>query len=109
MDDTAPTSLACAQSPLAPADEASDDALLALFRRRPQVAWEQFLERYAGRIVAQLRGLGLESDDAMDCFVFVCERLARDRWRRLRDVQRTGARGELVPWLRQVVRHAAID
>ncbi len=87
----------------------SDDALLELFRRRPRRAWKIFLDRYAERMLGQLRGLGFDRDEAMDRFVFVCERLARNRFARLRRVRATGSRGELVPWLRQVVKNAAID
>ncbi len=87
----------------------SDDALLKLFRRRPDRAWRIFLDRYSGRIIGQLRALGLDRDEAMDGFVFVCERLAEDGFRRLRQIRHTGQKGELVPWLRQVVKHSAID
>ena len=87
----------------------SDDGLLELFRRRPQRAWKIFLDRYAERMLGQLRALGFDQDEAMDRFVFVCERLAQNGFARLRQVRATGSRGELVPWLRQVVKNAAID
>ncbi|MEM7352691.1 MAG: sigma-70 family RNA polymerase sigma factor [Acidobacteriota bacterium] len=90
-------------------EQISDDQLLGLFHRKPQRAWRAFLDRYADRIIGQLRGLGFERDEAMDRFVWVCERLARDDFRRLREVRSTGRQGELVPWLRQVVRNAAIE
>ncbi|MEM7586298.1 MAG: sigma-70 family RNA polymerase sigma factor [Acidobacteriota bacterium] len=89
--------------------ELTDDDLLEAFRRHDPRSWNLFLTRYAGRIIGQLRALGLDRDDAMDCFVFVCERLAEDQFRRLRQVRATGQRGELVPWLRRVVKHSAID
>ncbi len=87
----------------------SDDRLLELFHRRPRRAWRIFLERYAERMLGQLRGLGFDRDEAMDRFVFVCERLAHNKFQRLRQVRATGDQGELVPWLRQVVKNAAID
>ena len=87
----------------------SDQALLELFRQQPQQAWKIFLDRYAERIIGQLRALSLDRDEAMDRFVFICERLAQNGFRRLRQVRKTGERGELVPWLRQVVKNAAID
>ena len=87
----------------------SDDQLLALFHRQPRQAWKIFLDRYAQRMIGQLLALGFDRDEAMDRFVFVCERLAQNGFARLRQVRATGERGELVPWLRQVVKHAAID
>ncbi len=91
------------------AESMSDEDLLKLFHRRPRRAWRVFLDRYADRIIGQLRGLGFERDEVMDRFVWVCERLASDNFRRLRQVRSTGRLGELVPWLREVVRNAAIE
>lgn len=102
------------ERPAPPAEEdsalpISDDRLLQLFRRRPRRAWEIFLDRYAEKMLRQLQALGFDRDEAMDRFVFICERLAHDGFARLRKVRATGSRGELVPWLRQVVKNAAID
>ncbi len=86
-----------------------DGELLELFRHDPAAAWEPFLERYSGFILAELGRLGLAAEPAMDGFVYVCEKLAEDGFRRLRSVRRLGAQGELVPWLRTVVRNLAIN
>lgn len=85
--------------------ESGDAELLRLFRDDPGRAWPVFLERYADRILGWLHHFGFDDDEAMDRFVFVCERLAEDRCHRLRSIPRLGDDGELVPWLRQVVRN----
>lgn len=87
----------------------SDRELLDLFRRDPSAAWCRFLDRYASFMLAELRRLSLNHDAAMDGFVYVCEKLAEGGFRRLRAVRRLGDRGELVPWLRTVVRNLATN
>jgi DNA-directed RNA polymerase specialized sigma24 family protein len=87
----------------------SDAELLALFADSPQRAWGLFLERHAGAMLAMLRGLGFDRDQAMDRFVYVCEKLSEDDFRRLRSVRRLGQRSELTPWLRAVVRNLCVN
>jgi RNA polymerase sigma factor (sigma-70 family) len=87
----------------------SDAELLALFERDPQRAWECFLDRYSGRILGILRRLGFDYDGAMERFVYVCEKLAEDDWRRLRAIERPGTTGELTPWLVRVVHNLSIN
>jgi RNA polymerase sigma factor (sigma-70 family) len=84
-----------------------DGELLALIHRDPAAAWQPFLERYAGFILAELGRLGFAREPALDGFVYVCEKLAEDGFRRLRAVRHLGRGGELVPWLRTVVRNLA--
>ncbi len=84
-----------------------DGELLALIHRDPAAAWRPFLERYAGFILAELGKLGFAREPARDGFVYVCEKLAEDDFRRLRAVRHLGRGGELVPWLRTVVRNLA--
>ncbi len=90
-------------------EELSDAALLELFRSDPGAAWHPFIERYAGLVLATLRYLGFDHDEAMDRFVYVCEKLTEDGCRRLRQVRFTGREGELVPWIRTVVRNLSIS
>lgn len=87
----------------------SDQQLVELFAENPQQAWAVFLDRYAGLILYTLRRLGFRHDEAMDRFVYVCEKLCEDGFRRLRTVRRLGGRGELVPWLRVVVRNLCVN
>jgi len=88
----------------------TDDAsLLELVRRDPPAGWRLFLDRYSGRLLAWIRDFGFDHDESMDRYVSVCEKLAEHDCRRLREVRRLGSRGELVPWLRQVVRSMLIN
>lgn len=87
----------------------SDPELLALFRSDPREAWRRFIDRYAHLILSTLRHLGFDYDESMDRFVYVCEKLSEDRCRRLRRVRFAGRDGELIPWIRTVVRHLSIS
>ena len=87
----------------------TDDELLALFGRRPERAWDLFLDRYADFVLGLLHHLGFDHDQAMDRFVYICERLVEDDFRRLRGVRFAGQHGELVPWLRTVVKNLSIN
>lgn len=93
----------------AAAPRTPDAALFARFDHDPHGAWQRFLERYADTICATLRGLGFDYDQVMDRFVYVCEKLAENDYRRLRSVRYFGDRGEVTPWLRQVVKRLAIN
>lgn len=93
----------------APQLEPSDTEILALFHRQPDRAWGLFLERYADAILSHLRDLGFDYDQAMDRFVYVCTKLSDDDYRRLKTVRYAGRDGELIPWLRQVVKNLCIN
>ena len=86
-----------------PTTEPTDDQLLALFHTRPERAWDLFIDRYADLILSCLRHLGFRHDEAMDRFVYICEKLSDKEYRRLKTIRFTGSRGELVPWIRTVV------
>ncbi|MEZ5424653.1 MAG: sigma factor-like helix-turn-helix DNA-binding protein [Pyrinomonadaceae bacterium] len=90
-------------------EDLSDDELLKLFRREPDRAWNLFIKRYADHIYTQIRSLGFDYDEAMDRFVYVCEKLSENDFRRLLAVDHTGERGELIPWLRTVVKNLCIN
>jgi RNA polymerase sigma factor (sigma-70 family) len=83
--------------------------LLALFRHRPRHAWNLFIERYADFIFSLLRRMGFDYDQAMDRFVYVCEKLCEQDFRRLRSIRYAGSRGDLTPWLRQVVKRLCVN
>lgn len=91
------------------AERHGDQALLDELRADPRRGWQSFLDRYAQDLLAWIRQLGFDGDEAMDRFVYVCEKLADDGCRRLREVRHLGDDGELVPWLRTVVRNASIS
>jgi hypothetical protein len=87
----------------------SDTELLALFHSQPQRAWEVFVERYADTIFSYLHHLGFDYDQAMDQFVYVCEKLCEQDFRRLKAVRYAGQRGELTPWLRTVIKNLSVS
>src|ERR1700752_3402511 len=91
------------------ADEPRIDELLQSLRSRdPQEAWARFLEFYAPAILQTVRHLERETDAAAECFLFTCEGLARDRFRRLRQLRTTGP-ARFSTWLRVVVRNLCRD
>ncbi len=89
--------------------ELNDQELLTLFSSRPDQAWPCFLDRHTETILRHLRRLGFSGDDAMDRFVYICERLAEDGCRRLRTVTFAGRDGDLAPWLNTVVERLAVN
>ena len=82
--------------------------LRGLRSRRPQEAWEQFLQEYSGPILQVIHFQERDPDHVSDCFVFVCEQLTRNRFRRLCQF-RTDSPAIFPTWLRAVVRHLCID
>ena len=52
-----------------------------------QRAWEQFLLFYGAVLYQVARTSTRDEEEATDCFVFVCEKLAEKGYRRLRSVQ----------------------
>lgn len=90
-------------------DRLTDAQLLEAFGERPSWAWQRFLDRYADLIFGQLQRIGFDYDEAMERFVYVCEKLTEDDFRRFRRIERLGDQGELTPWLRQVVKNLAIN
>jgi RNA polymerase sigma factor (sigma-70 family) len=97
------------RDPRAEASAITDAELLALFQRQPTEAWRLFIDRYADVIFALIRGLGFNYDEAMDRFVYVCEKLSEKNYRRLRGIKFAGSRGDLTPWVRQVVKRLCIS
>ena len=89
--------------------ELSDAEMLALLRRDPALGWQRFLDRYADFVFRYLQRLGFDYDEAMDRFVYVCEKLRERDCRRLCGVRHLGRDGELIPWLRTVIDRLAIN
>jgi RNA polymerase sigma factor (sigma-70 family) len=86
-----------------------DAEVLTLFHCDPAQAWEMFIERYADVILGYLRSLGFDYDQTMDRFVYVCEKLCEEDYRRLRMINYVGGAGDLSPWVRKVVARLCID
>lgn len=87
----------------------ADGELLTLFQQQPEQAWRVFIDRYADSIFSLIRSLGFDYDQAMDRFVFVCEKFCEKDFRRLKAIKYAGSRGELIPWIRQVVKRLCIN
>ena len=64
-------------------DPRSSGILRGLRSRNPRKAWAAFLEAYSPVILDVIRLFERDEDAAGNCYLFVCERLCRDRFRRL--------------------------
>lgn len=82
--------------------------LEGLAKADPQSAWNRFLNDYAPLLLQVVQMFEREPDPAGDCFVFVCEQLHRDKFRRLRRFQ-PGGKASFNTWLRVVVRNLCLD
>jgi len=89
-------------------DPRSSGILRGLRSRNPRKAWAAFLEAYSPVILDVIRLFEHDRDAAGDCYLFVCEQLCRDRFRRLRRFQRGGP-ASFQTWLRAVVRNLCLD
>jgi RNA polymerase sigma factor (sigma-70 family) len=85
------------------ADDGGFDALLSGDRR----AWEAFVRRYAGLIVAAVRGIAASSTDVEDFAQDVFTRLCKDDFRLLRSYD--PSRAGISTWLTIVARSTARD
>lgn len=71
-------------------------------------AWELFLKAYSPVLYQSARAHTYDEDDAADCFVHVCEQLARNRFRRLLKFKPEGS-ARFTTWLRVVARNLCYD
>jgi len=89
--------------------EAHIKQILEQFETRDShAAWAAFIDEYAPIIFQVIRHFEADSDDASDCFQFVCERLCEGRFRRLRRYKSDGP-AKFSTWLRAVVRNLCLD
>lgn len=91
------------------AQRITDTELLSLFRREPNHAWGLFCEKYSDFIYTVLRRAGFDYDAAMERFVFICEKLREQEFRRLKTIKYAGQEGEIKPWLRQVIKRLCVN
>lgn len=82
--------------------------LRALGSSKAEEAWAEFLRRYSPIILQVVHTFERGSDELGDGYLFVCEQLSRDRFRRLRRFNPTGA-ARFPTWLRVVVRNLCLD
>lgn len=84
--------------------------LVRLSKGDAPAGWDLFIERYRRLIVATIRRLLPDHDDAMDVFSVVCEAFAADNYSRLRRYAAGGTpRASVATWLVAVVRNLTLD
>jgi len=89
-------------------DEQITRVLDQLRAGEPTEAWAEFLKSYSPLILQVIRLLESENDSIADCYLFVCEQLSRNRFRRLGQFKPEG-RASFATWLRVVVRNLCLD
>jgi RNA polymerase sigma factor (sigma-70 family) len=71
-------------------------------------AWAAFIDRYSGQIMNAVRQFEFEHDRAHECFLYVCEALSDNGFRRLLAFN-TGGSARFRTWLGTVVFHLCVD
>lgn len=85
------------------------DVVLEELRSSPsREVWAEFLREYSPLIFRTCQFSTSDSDQAADCFLFACEQLSRNRFRRLLRFRPEGA-ASFPTWLRVVVRNLCLD
>lgn len=90
------------------ADAAIETLLEGLQSEDAQLAWQSFLTSYSDLVYGVIRTFTRDADQAADCFLFICEKLADKKCRRLRRFSPDG-RARFSTWLRAVVRNLCLD
>ncbi len=73
-----------------------------------QEVWAEFLRQYSPVIFETCQYSTYDRDEAADCFLFACEQLSRNNFRRLLRF-RLGGSAAFSTWLRVVVRNLCLD
>jgi RNA polymerase sigma factor (sigma-70 family) len=89
-------------------DSQTDDLLRRLRSRQPGEAWAAFLERYSPLLISVIRRFERDEDGVEDCYIFVCEQLSRDGFRRLLRYHDDGL-ARFSTWLCVVTRNLCLD
>jgi RNA polymerase sigma factor (sigma-70 family) len=85
------------------------DAILEELRSsQSREAWAEFLRQYSPLIFQTCQFSTSDADQAADCFLFACEQLSRNGFRRLLRFRPQGA-ASFSTWLRVVVRNLCLD
>lgn len=87
---------------------AVDSILRGLRSSRSREAWEEFLGQYSQIIFQTCQYSASDADQAADCFLFSCEQLSRNNFRRLLQFRLDGS-AAFSTWLRVVVRNLCLD
>jgi RNA polymerase sigma factor (sigma-70 family) len=89
-------------------DPQADGMLRQLRSREPREAWAGFLDAYSPLLLDVVRLFERDEDAAGDCYLFICEQLCRNGFRRLRCF-RTDGPASFTTWLRAVARNLCLD
>ena len=89
-------------------DAPASGILRALRSRDPREAWTSFLEIYSPVILQVVRLFERDEDAVGSCFLFACEHLRENRFRRLLRFRADGP-ASFTTWLRAVVRNLCLD
>jgi RNA polymerase sigma factor (sigma-70 family) len=76
--------------------------------RERGAAWSEFLAVHSPLILQVVRLFERDADNVQDCFLFICERLQRNDFKRIRQFREDGA-ASFPTWLRAVVRRLCLD
>ncbi len=87
-------------------DNQADAKLIERFKKDPQGAYDQLLERYSPIIIRMIRRFMRDPDEIMEVYTAICERFRANDFAVLR---RFRLDSELTPWLSVVVANACRD
>jgi RNA polymerase sigma factor (sigma-70 family) len=89
-----------------------DPSITSIFKglrsSRSREVWAEFLRQYSPVIFQTCQYSTSDADQAADCFLFACEQLRRNNFRRLLRFRLEGLAG-FPTWLRVVVRNLCLD
>ena len=89
-------------------DPQVDGILRQLRSRDPRDGWAAFLDAYSPLLLDTVRLFERDEDAIGDCYLFACEQLRRNRFRRLLRF-RTEGPASFRTWLRAVCRNFCVD
>ena len=89
-------------------DPQTDELIRQLRSRDPREAWARFLELYSPLLFDVARRFERDADAAADCYLFICQQLSADGFRRLLRFKPEGP-ARFSTWLCAVSRNLCLD
>jgi RNA polymerase sigma factor (sigma-70 family) len=89
-------------------DQQTDDLFRQLRSRDPREAWARFLELYSRLLFDVVRRFERDAEAVTDCYLFICEQLSENGFRRLLRFQPDGP-ARFSTWLCAVARNLCLD
>ncbi|MDX1555371.1 MAG: sigma-70 family RNA polymerase sigma factor [Xanthomonadales bacterium] len=91
------------------ADHGDIEALLhRLNTAEAGAAWAEFIDRFSPLIIRAVRQFEFQQDRANDCYLYVCEHLCDNGFRRLLRFNTRG-KAQFATWLGSVIYHLCVD